>query len=160
MIAAMGLFSFVAMGTPAGVDGAAHVTAMAETLMYRDSGELPVAWRRLVNGRVLGRTYRGRALAGVGFTSSRQQAFCLLRRRMLEQRANFSTGAAILGCRGLWKAVQQGRCCGDVLACPSKVRESPIIGDDPPMDITGRGACVPTVSATLDFLIDLAVLLN
>ena len=57
MIAAMGFFSFVAVGAPAGVDGAAHVTAVAETLMYRDSGALPVAWQHLVNGHVLaGRT--------------------------------------------------------------------------------------------------------
>ena len=72
MIAATGSFSFVTVGAPVGVDGAAHVTVVAETLMYRDSGALPVAWRHLVNIRVLGGTYRGRALAGVGFMSSRQ----------------------------------------------------------------------------------------
>ena len=72
MIAATGFFSFIAVGAPAGVDGAAHVTVVAETLMYQDSGALPVAWRRLVNGRVLGGMYQGRELAGVGFTSSRQ----------------------------------------------------------------------------------------
>ena len=105
MIGVTGFFSFVAMGAPMGVDGAAHVTAVAETLMYRDSGALPVARWRLVNGRVLGGTYQGRALAGVGFASSRQRAFRLLDRRTLEQRANFSTGAAILGHRGLRKAV-------------------------------------------------------
>ena len=97
----MGFFSFIAVSAPAGVDGAVHVTVVAETLMYRDNGALPVAWRRLVNGRVLGGTYRGRALAGVGFTSSRQRAFSLLRRRTLEQRVNFSVGLAILGRRGL-----------------------------------------------------------
>ena len=53
--------------------------------------------------------------------------------------------------------MQQGRHCGDVLACTSEVRESPIIGEDPPMHITGRGACVPTVSATLDLLLDVSV---
>ena len=84
MIAVMGSFPFVAVGAPAGVDGAAHVTVMAKTLMYRDSGALPVAWWRLVNGRDLGGTCRGRALAGVGFASSRQRAFCLLLRRTLE----------------------------------------------------------------------------
>ena len=101
MIAATGFFSFVAVGAPAGVDGAAHVMAVAETLMYRDSGALPVARRRLVNGRVLGGTYRGRALASVGLTSSRQRAFRLLRRRTLEQRAYFTVGPMILGRRGL-----------------------------------------------------------
>ena len=57
MIAAMGFFSFVVVGAPAGIDGATHVTAVAETLMYRDSGALPVARRCLVNRRVLGGTY-------------------------------------------------------------------------------------------------------
>ena len=63
----------------------------------------------------------------------------------------------ILGRRGLQKVVQQGRRCSHVLAYPSEVRESPIIGEDPPMDITGRGACVPTVSVTLDLLLDVSV---
>ena len=43
MIAATGFFSFVAVGAPVGIIGDAHVTAMAETLMYRDSRALPVA---------------------------------------------------------------------------------------------------------------------
>jgi len=38
------------------------------------------------------------------------------------------------------------------------VREGPIISEDPLVYIMGRGACVPTISATLDFLIDLLVL--
>ena len=54
--------------------------------------------------------------------------------------------------------MKQGRHSGDVLASLSKVREGPIIGEDPLVHIIGRGACVPTVSATLDFLIDLSVL--
>jgi len=66
-------------------------------------------------------------------------------------------GPAILRRRGLWEAMKQGRHGDDVLACPSEVRESPIIGEDPPMHITGRGACVPTVSATLDLLLDVSV---
>ena len=41
MIAATGFFSFIAVGAPAGVDGAAHVAVVAETLMYQDSGVLP-----------------------------------------------------------------------------------------------------------------------
>ena len=81
----------------------------------------------------------------------------MLCRRTFEQRANFSTGTAILGRRGLQKAMQQGRCCGDVLARPSEVRESPIIGEDPPMHITGQGTRVPTVSAALDLLLDVLV---
>ena len=54
--------------------------------------------------------------------------------------------------------MKQGYHGGDVLACLSEVRESPIISEDPLVYITGHGACVPTISATLDFLIDLPVL--
>ena len=72
MIAAMGFFSFVTVGAPAGVDGAAHIVVVAETLMYQDGRGLPAAWRCLVNGRVLGGAHRGCALAGIGLASSRQ----------------------------------------------------------------------------------------
>ena len=68
----VGPFPYITVGAPTGVDGAAHVTVVAETLMYQDSGALPVAWRCLVDGSVHGGTYRGRALAGVGFVSLRQ----------------------------------------------------------------------------------------
>ena len=56
--------------------------------------------------------------------------------------------------------MQQGGCCGDVLAGSGKVRKGPIVGEDPLVYVTGGGACVPTVSMTLDFLIDLSVLPN
>ena len=69
-------------------------------------------------------------------------------------------GLAILGRHGLWKAVKQGHRSGDVLACPSEVREGPVVSEDPLVYITGRGACVPTVSATLDLLLDVSVLPN
>jgi len=49
-----GSFPRITVGAPAGVDGAAHVAVVAETLMYQDSGVLPTAWRCLVNGHVLG----------------------------------------------------------------------------------------------------------
>ena len=110
--------------------------------------------------RVLGGTHRGRVLASVELASLRQQAFRLLRHSTLEQRVDFSVCLAIFGHRGLWKAVKQGHRSGDVLACPSEVREGPIVGEDPLVYNTGRGACVPTVSATLHFLIDLPVLPN
>ena len=38
------------------------------------------------------------------------------------------------------------------------MRESPIIGEDPPLHITGQGTRVPTVFATLDLLLDVSVL--
>jgi len=66
----------------------------------------------------------------------------------------------ILGRCGLWKAMEQGHCGGDILACPSEVRKGFIIGDDPSVYITSHGACAPTVSTTFDLLIDLHVLLN
>ena len=65
MVAAVGSLPYVAMGAPTGVDGASHIAVVAETLMYRDSGVLPVAWRCLVNGCVLAGAYQGRALASV-----------------------------------------------------------------------------------------------
>ena len=64
---------------------------------------------------------------------------------------------AILGRCGLWKAMEQGHCSGDVLACPSEVRKGFIIGDDPSVYITGHGACAPTVSMAFDLPIDLHV---
>ena len=158
MIATTRSFPSVAVGALAGIDGAAHVAVVAKTLMYRDSGVLPAAWRCLVNGRVLGGMHRGHALASVELVSSRHRALRLLRRRTFEQRANLSVGPAILGRRGLREAVKQGRRGGDVLACPSKVREGPIIGEDPLVHITGRGACVPTASMAFDLAVDLCVL--
>ena len=99
-------------------------------------------------------------LAGVGFTSSRQRAFRLLRRRTLEQRANFSTGAVILGRRGLRKAVQQGHHSGDVLTCPSEVREGLVVNEDPLVCSPSRGARVPPVYAAFNLTIDVRVLLD
>jgi len=156
----VGSFPCVAMGAPAGVDGAAHVVVLAETLMYRDSDVLPAAWRCLVNGRVLGGAHRGHALDGVGLVSPRQRAFCLLRRRTLEQRANFLAGLVILGHCGLWKAMQQGGCCGDVLAGSGKVRKGPIVGEDPLMYGAGRGAWAPPVFAAFNLVIDVHVFPN
>ena len=72
MVAAAGRLSCVAVDAPVGVDGAAHIAVMAKTLMHRDGGGLPAAWRCLVNRCVLGGAHRGRSLAGVGLTSSGQ----------------------------------------------------------------------------------------
>ena len=98
--------------------------------------------------------HRGRALAGIGLASLRQRAFCLLRRRTFEQRANFSVGLAIFGRRGLWKAVKQGCCGSDVLACPGEVRVGFVVGEDPLVHIMGHGACASTIPAMLDLLIN------
>ena len=76
---------------------------------------------------------------------------------MLEQRANLTVGLTVLGRRGLSKTMEQGRCGGDVLACPREVRKGSIVGDDPLVYITGRGACAPTVSAAFDLAIDFRV---
>ena len=56
--------------------------------------------------------------------------------------------------------MKQGRCDGDVLACPSEARKGFIVSDDPSVYVTGHGVCAPTVSTTFDLLIDLHVLLN
>ena len=69
-------------------------------------------------------------------------------------------GPTILGRCGLWKAMEQGRCGGDVLACPSEVRKGFIVGDDPLVYIVGHGACVPTVSAAFDLPIHQRVFPN
>ena len=55
--------------------------------------------------------------------------------------------------------MEQGRCGGDVLACPSEVRKGFIVGDDPLIYIMGHGACAPTVSVALDLPIELCVFL-
>ena len=69
-------------------------------------------------------------------------------------------GPAILGRCSLWKATEQGRCGGDVLACPSKVGKGFIIGDDPLVHVVGHGACMPSISVVPDLLVDLLVLPN
>ena len=69
-------------------------------------------------------------------------------------------GPTILGRCGLWKAMEQGRCGGDVLACLSKVRKGFIIGDDPLVYVMGHGACAPIVSVAFDLLINRHVLPN
>ena len=97
-------------------------------------------------------------LAGVRFTSSRQRTFRLLRRRALKQRANLPVGPAIFGRRGLRDAMQQGGCCGDVLAGLGEVRKGPIVGEDPLVYGTGRGARAPPVFAAFNLTIDVRVL--
>ena len=71
----------------------------------------------------------------------------------------FIVGPTILGRRGLWKAMEQGHCGGDVLARSSKARKGFIIGDDPPVYIAGHGTCAPTVSAAFDLSIEHCALL-
>ena len=69
-------------------------------------------------------------------------------------------GPAILGHCGLWKAMKQGHGSGDVLARPSEVRKGFIFGDDPSVYVAGHDACVPTVSAVFNLLINQRVFLN
>ena len=73
---------------------------------------------------------------------------------------NLAVGLTILGHRGLWKAIEQGRRSGDVLAYLSEVGKGFIIGDDPSVHVMGPGACAPTVSAVFDLSIDFRVFLN
>ena len=51
--------------------------------------------------------------------------------------------------------MEQGHRGGDVLARSNKMREGFIVGDDPSVHVVGHGACEPTVSVVLDFLIEL-----
>ena len=78
---------------------------------------------------------------------------------MLEHRADFMVGLAILGRCGLWKAMEQGRGSGDDLAHPSEMRKGFIVGDDPSVYVTGHGVCAPTVSAAFDLSIELRAFL-
>ena len=84
----------------------------------------------------------------------------MLRCRTLEQRANLAVGLTILGRRGLWKVVEQGRCGGDVLARPGEASKGFIIGDDPSVYIMGQGTCTPIVSAAFELSIELRALLH
>ena len=127
--------------------------------MHQDRGALPITWWCLVDRHVPAGMPRGCTLAGVELASPRQRTLCLLHRRTLEQGANLTVGLTILGRRGLWKAMEQGHCGGDVLARSSKARKGFIIGDDPPVYIAGHGTCAPTVSAAFDLSIEHCALL-
>ena len=70
---------------------------------------------------------------------------------------DFAVGPAILERCGLWKAMEQGRGGGDVLACSSEARKGFIIDDDPSVHVMGHGACAPTVSVAFNLPIDLRV---
>ena len=59
MIAAVGSFPWVAMGASAGIEGAACIAVVAETLMHRVCSALPVALRHLVDRRIPGGMHRG-----------------------------------------------------------------------------------------------------
>ena len=64
-------------------------------------------------------------------------------------------GPMILGCRGLWKPLEQGHHGSDVLACPSEVWEGFVVFDDPSVHVTGHGARTPTVFVALDLSFEL-----
>ena len=64
-------------------------------------------------------------------------------------------GPTILGRRGPWKLLEQGRRSSDVLAHPGEVWEGFIILDDPLIHVAGHGRCTPTVSMVLDLLLEL-----
>ena len=54
--------------------------------------------------------------------------------------------------------MQQGGCCGDVLACLSEVRKGPVISEDPLAYVAGRGARAPPVFAAFNLAIDVRIL--
>ena len=53
--------------------------------------------------------------------------------------------------------MQQGGCCGDILAGSGKVRKGPIVGEDPLMYGAGRGARAPPVFVAFNLTIDIHV---
>ena len=53
--------------------------------------------------------------------------------------------------------MQQGGCCGDVLAGSGKVRKGPIVGEDPLMYGAGCGARAPPVFAAFNLAIDVHI---
>ena len=54
--------------------------------------------------------------------------------------------------------MQQGGCCGDVLAGSGKVRKGPIFSEDPLMYGAGRGTRAPSIFAAFNLAIDVHVL--
>ena len=54
--------------------------------------------------------------------------------------------------------MQQGGCCGDVLAGSGKVRKGPIVGEDPLVYGAGRGTRAPPVFTAFNLAIDFSVL--
>ena len=56
--------------------------------------------------------------------------------------------------------MQQGGCCGDVLASSGKVRKGPIVGEDPLMYGAGCGARAPPVFTAFNLAIDVRVFPN
>ena len=68
-------------------------------------------------------------------------------------------GPVILGCRGLRKPSEQGRCGSDVLACSGEVWEGFVVLDDPLVHVTGHDTCTSTVSMALDLLLELRAFL-
>jgi len=68
-------------------------------------------------------------------------------------------GPTILRCHGLREPSELGLHGSDVPAYPSEVWEGSIVFDDPPVHVTGHGARTPTVSTSLDLLLELCVLL-
>ena len=55
--------------------------------------------------------------------------------------------------------VRQEVSSSDVLTCPGEMRECLIVLDDPPVHVTGHGACAPSVSMALNLAIELCVFL-
>ena len=68
-------------------------------------------------------------------------------------------GPTILGHRGPYKPLEQGRHGSDVLARLGEVWEGFIVLDDPPVHAMGHGARTPAVSMALNLLLELRAFL-
>ena len=84
MIAMVGSFPRVTVGTSVGIEGAACVAVVAETLMYQDCSALLAALWCLVDRCVPSGAHRGGTLASVRLVSPRHRALCLLCCRTLK----------------------------------------------------------------------------
>ena len=68
-------------------------------------------------------------------------------------------GSMILRHHGPRKPPEQGRCGGDVLACPGEVWEGFLVLDDSLIHVAGHDARKPTVSMALNLSLELRMFL-
>jgi hypothetical protein len=57
------------------------------------------------------------------------------------------------------ESFEQSRCSSNISARPGKEWGSLVIFKDPPVEVAGVGACVPTISAVSDLALEFGMLL-
>jgi hypothetical protein len=96
-------------------------------------------------------------LAGIEPASPGHRALLLLHCRALEQHADLPLSSALIRRCGPWEPSKQSHCSSYVLTCPSEVRESIIILNDPSVNVMGFVARRSTVSAMSDLVLELCM---